>query len=291
LADEFAGLLTLQSRPLYLQPFEMTQLANAGLWDQQPLVEEIRAGAFPYIFIHHFMGYPVYMERWTLEMLDAVMTAYAPTSFRANTLVFQPRSALETPPPEDDRCPDAPWRLPTESDLGMWWYTKALGFMGAGYQNTVPVRAVADGLLTRRETWNDAVAIQHDDPLHPGKKVWTFYGGMADEANKASYVADAFPPGSEGVPIEAGDLLGYQGRWWQGPLWVHTHFAITPARADDSFPAALVNRADESDEPLPYELEKTGLLIPTPYLGLSGSQVMGTPTWLPLQCEPPNADQ
>ncbi len=285
LADEFAGLLTLQGRPLYLQPFEMTQLSNAGLWDQQPLVEEIRAGAFPYIFIHHFMGYPVYMERWTPEMLDAIMATYAPTSFRANTLVFQPRSALETPPPAGDRCPDAPWRLPTESDLGMWWYTKALGFMGVGYQNTVPVRAVADGLLTRRETWNDAVAIQHDDPLHPGKQVWTFYGGMADEANEASYVADAFPPGSEDMPVETGDLLGYQGRWWQGPLWVHTHFAITPARADDSFPAALVNRADASDAPLPYALEKNGLLVPTPYLGLSGSGVMGTPTWLPLQCE------
>jgi hypothetical protein len=72
---------------------------------------------------------------------------------------------------------------------------------------------------------------------------------------------------------------------------VHTHFAITPARADGAFPAALVNRADESDEPLPYELEKTGLLVPTPYLGLSGSGVMGTPTWLPLQCEPLDAAQ
>jgi 4-amino-4-deoxy-L-arabinose transferase-like glycosyltransferase len=285
LADEYMGLLTLQQRPLYLQPFEMTQLANAGLWDQVLLLEEIRAGKFPYIFIHHFMGYAVYLERWTPEMLDAIMETYAPTSFKAETLVFQPRSALETPPPQGDRCPDAPWRLPTESDLGLWWYTKALGFMDAGYQNTVPVHAVADGLLTRREAWNDAVAIQHDDPLHPGKKVWTFYGGMADADNEASFVADAFPPGSEGVPVKAGDLLGYQGRWWQGPIWVHVHFAITPARADGSFPAALVNRADASDEPLPYELEKTGLLVPTPYLGLSGSRIRGTPTWLPLQCE------
>ena len=190
-------------------------------------------------------------------MLDAVMETYAALHFLAETLVFQPRSALESPPPQGDRCPDAPWRLPTESDLGLWWYTKALGFMDAGYQNTVPVHAVADGLLTRREAWNDAVAIQHDDPLHPGKKVWTFYGGMADADNEASFVADAFPPGSEGVPVKAGDLLGYQGRWWQGPIWVHVHFAITPARADGSFPAALVNRADASDEPLPYELEKT----------------------------------
>jgi hypothetical protein len=144
-------------------------------------------------------------------------------------------------------------------------------------------------LLTRREAWNDAVAIQHDDPLHPGKKVWTFYGGMTDAGNQTSFVAEAFPPGTAGVPVEAGELLGYQGRWWQGPIWVHVHFAITPARADGAFPAALVNRADESDEPLPYELTKTGLLVPTPYLGLSGSEVMGTPTWISTQCEPLDA--
>ncbi|MGC9398227.1 MAG: glycosyltransferase family 39 protein [Anaerolineae bacterium] len=286
LADEYAGLLTLEGRPLYLQPFEMTQLAQAGLWDQRPLVEEIRAGAFPYIFLHHFMGYPVYLERWTPEMLNALVTAYAPTSFKANTLVFQPRSTLENPPPEGNRCPDAPWRLPSASQLGMWWYNKALGFMGLGHQNSVPVYAVADGLLTRRETWNDAVAIQHNDPLHPGKKVWTFYGGMADSANRQSFVAEAFPPGVENVPVEAGELLGYQGRWWQGPLWVHVHFAITPARADGTFPAALVNRADERDTPLPYDLQKTGLLVPTPYLGLIGSEIRGVPTWLPLQCNP-----
>jgi hypothetical protein len=32
LADEFMGMLTLNSQPLYIQPFEVTQLANAGLW-------------------------------------------------------------------------------------------------------------------------------------------------------------------------------------------------------------------------------------------------------------------
>jgi hypothetical protein len=31
LADEYMGLITLQGKPLYIQPFEVTQLANAGM--------------------------------------------------------------------------------------------------------------------------------------------------------------------------------------------------------------------------------------------------------------------
>src|SRR5687768_14877192 len=33
LADEYMGMLTLQGRPLFIQPFEVTQLAWAGKWD------------------------------------------------------------------------------------------------------------------------------------------------------------------------------------------------------------------------------------------------------------------
>ena len=287
LADEYMGILTLQDRPLYIQPFEVTQLANAGTWDQTKLLEEIRDQKFSLILIHHFMNWPVYKSRWTPEMLDAVTANYAATRFLADTLVFEPRRALEAAelPPPDGQCPDAPWPLPTRSEMGMWWYSRALGFMAEGYKNTAPVYAIADGLLTRREDWNDAVAIQHNDPRHRGETIWTFYGGMADASNERSFVAEAFPPGAEGVPVQAGDLLGYQGRWWHGGIWVHAHFAITPARADGSFPAALVDRATETDEPLPYDLEKRGLIDPSPYLGTIRSEYMGQPAWLPVQCE------
>ena len=42
LADEYMGMLTLEGRPLVIQPFEVTQLAWAGKWDQTPLLESIR---------------------------------------------------------------------------------------------------------------------------------------------------------------------------------------------------------------------------------------------------------
>jgi len=286
LADEFMGLMTLQNKPLYIQPFEVTQLAHAGVWDQTPLLESIRHQEFPAILIHHFMGYPVYKERWTPEMLSAITESYAPADFLAETIVYRPR-AEGSEPADLEACPDAPWRLPTCGDMGMWWITYQLAFMGQGYENSVPVYAVADGLLTRHTDWRDAVAIQHDDPLRPGEKVWSFYGGMASGWGHESFVVQDFPPGSEGVPVKRGQLLGYQGQWAGQPgmsLWVHLHFAVLPAMGDGSFPAEIVGLVG-GEEPAPDESELERPLDPSPYLGTVGSVVMGAPTWLPLRCQ------
>jgi len=300
LADEFMGMLTLQNRSLYIQPFEVTQLANAGLWDQTDLLAGIRDQKFSLILIHHFMGHPVYKERWTPEMLSAITENYASTDFLAQTVVFRPRDVAESGPASLEACPDAPWRLPTRGDLGMWWSTYQLGFMGEGYENTVPVYAVADGLLLRRLGWDSAVAIQHDDPVRPGEKVWSFYGDMAGGEAGESFVAPDFAPGSEGVPVKAGQLLGYQGTWGGGPgrtMWTHLHFAVVPALEDGSFPNEIVGLAPEDefspeDIPLMPEEETPSedteiefALDPSPYLGTIRSQVMGVPTWLPLRCQ------
>jgi hypothetical protein len=299
LADEFMGLLTLNNRPLYIQPFEVTQLANADLWDQGDLLASIRRQEFPLILIHHFMGDPVYFERWTPEMLEAIMENYAPTDFLAQTLVFRPRDA-ESRPAGLAACPGAPWRLPTQGEMGMWWNTYQLGIMGTGSENTVPVYAVADGLLTRRTDWVGAVAIQHDDPVRPGEKVWSFYGDMASSENGESFVLESFPPGSEGVPVEAGQLLGYQGTWngsVGNPIWMHLHFAVVPALADGSLPSEIVGLVPEDDfspgdiplvpeEDEPSQDEEIEFALdPSPYLGTIRSQAMGVPTWIPLRCQ------
>jgi len=299
LADEFMGMLTLQSRPLYIQPFEVTQLANAGLWDQTDLLAGIRNQEFSLILIHHFMGHLVYKERWTPEMVSAIMENYAATDFLAQTLVFRPRDA-ENEPVGLNGCPDAPWRLPTRGDMGMWWLTYQFGIMGEGYENSVPVYAVADGLLLRRPDWDSGVAIQHDDPVRPGEKVWSFYGDMAAGEDGESFVVADFPPGSEGVPVEAGRLLGYQGAWGGvpgRPMWTHLHFAVVPALEDGSFPHKIVGLAPEdefSSEDVPLmpeeetplrDTEIEAALDPSPYLGTIRSQVMGVPRWLPLRCQ------
>ena len=114
--------------------------------------------------------------------------------------------------------------------------------MGQGYENAVPVYAVADGLLTRRTDWPDAVAIQHDDPLRTGEKVWTFYGGMASGERDTSFVVRDFPLGSADLSVQRGQLLGYQGQRYGeagSPIWVHLHFAVVPALSDGSFPTEV----------------------------------------------------
>lgn len=91
LADEYMGLLTRNGRSLTLQPFEMSQLANDGVWDQTALLADLEAQMFPLVLIHHFGPFPVYRERWTPEMLAALEANYRPVQTMAGTVVYQPR--------------------------------------------------------------------------------------------------------------------------------------------------------------------------------------------------------
>jgi len=92
LADEHMGLVPLEGERIYLQPFEFSQLARDGRWDQRPLVEEIRAGEFDAILIWEPPGLPaVVEERWTGEMLRAVEASYEPAETHAFTTVYRPK--------------------------------------------------------------------------------------------------------------------------------------------------------------------------------------------------------
>jgi hypothetical protein len=285
LADEFMGMLTLNGQPLYIQPFEVTRLADAGLWDQTDLLTDIRNQEFPAILIYHCPWYDIYKERWTPEMISAIMDHYAATDFLAQTVVFRPRDGeIERSEPSVlGTCPGAPWRLPTRGEMGMWWLSGQLSFMGGGHRHEVPVYAVEDGLLMRLPGWTDSVAIQHDDPWHTDRKVWSYYGGMADaqQGDVESFVAWDFPPGTEAYMVKRGQFLGYQGRWSEqpgGPAWVHLLFAVVPAMEDGSFPEETMVSVLRG--------EPNGFLLdPSPYLGTIRSRVMGTPVWLPLRCQ------
>jgi murein DD-endopeptidase MepM/ murein hydrolase activator NlpD len=147
-----------------------------------------------------------------------------------------------------------------------------LDVFGQGRENTVPVYAVADGFLTRLPGWKSAVIVQHEDPLRPGKAVWTFYSHMASGSGRESYIVADFPAGSTGLPVKAGQLLGYQGVWSGHPLkpgWMHLHFSVVRAAEDGSFLNETV-------------VENT--FDPSPYLGIVGNVDSGQANWQPLRC-------
>jgi hypothetical protein len=202
-------------------------------------------------------------------MLAALEDAYMATNLLADTVVYRPAGYVEDPA---EVCAGAPWRLPSSGVLGVRWQAGGLEFYGRGNARAVPVYAVADGLLTRLPDWLDAVAIQHDDPLQPGRKVWSYYTGMADGNGADSYVAPEFPPGAAQIPVTAGQLLGYQGTWSgraQWPMWMHVGFFVVPAEAPGAVPV-LPGLAQD----------------PSPYLGLAIEPMSQASDTQPLDCEP-----
>jgi hypothetical protein len=269
LADEYMGLLTLQGLPLYIQPFEVTQLAQAGVWDQAPLLASIQNKEFAYIVIYER---PWSKARWTPEMLAAIQHTYTLTRVLGENQVYQvfirqTSSGIKT-------CPGAPWPWPSSGELGVQWKGGGLDFFGEGNEGKVPVYAVADGLVTRLPAWTDAVAIQHDDPLRPGQKVWSYYGGLSAANGLNSYVAPDFPLGAAGLPVKAGQLLGYQGTWSEKPLWgmwMHVRFAVVRAAEQGAFPD---------------QLGPDNTLDPSAYLGLSLKPEAQAPNSQPLSCQP-----
>ncbi len=159
-------------------------------------------------------------------------------------------------------CPGAPFLLPSSGLIGLLWRDTAFPYnvlrrhtgidiFGDGEPGTVPVYAAYDGWLTRLPTWKASVIIRHDDPLQPGRTIWTYYTHMASRDGNTSYVADAFPPGTREVWVAQGTLLGYQGEYSGkalAPVGMHVHVSIVLSEPDGSFKneARLSNTLDPS---------------------------------------------
>ena len=163
-----------------------------------------------------------------------------------------------------ERCGDAPFQMPTTGYIGFLWNDsfrpghrhQGLDIFGGGEPGETPVYAAYDGYLTRLPHWKSAVIIRiPSDPLNPGRQIWTYYTHMADRQGN-SFIAPAFPPGTQDVFVEAGTLLGYQGDFSgdpNNPTGVHLHFSIVKDDGRGNF----LN-----------ELKIQNTLDPSPYLGL-----------------------
>ncbi len=248
LADEQMGMVTLAGKRLALQPFEMTQLAADGLWDQQPLLDQIRSGTFDLIILY---DRPWLKERWTPEMFAAIDQAYRLSDVIADNRVYRPYRI--EPSGEATACPGAPWPLPTAGDLGVRWEQGALTLFGHGLQNKVAVSAVDAGVVHLFSDRPGSVAIRHADPIAPGAQVWMVIDGLADGAGAVSFVSDTF---EDGATLAPGTVLGAQGSWSGRPqfaMWVHAQITLVRATAAGDLP-----------DPIPTDQ----ILDPAPYFGL-----------------------
>ncbi len=163
------------------------------------------------------------------------------------------------------RCGQAPFIIPTDGFIGYLWDDsfrighrhQGIDIFGGGSVAATPVVAAYSGYLSRQPDWKSTVIIRiPQDPLQPGRQIWTYYTHLADEQG-ASFILDQFPPGIEEVWVEAGALLGYQGNYSgdpNNPVGVHLHFSIVK---------------DDGSGKFLNELKIENTLDPSPYLGLS----------------------
>ncbi len=89
-ADEQMGLLALNNKPILMQPFEMTQLATAGVWDQQPFLDALARGDYPLVLVYQpYRNQFLRFERWTPEMLRIINDLFRPQFQSAETMVYR----------------------------------------------------------------------------------------------------------------------------------------------------------------------------------------------------------
>jgi hypothetical protein len=180
------------------------------------------------------------------------------------------------------RCGDAPFVFPTNGLIGFIWDDsfrpghrhQGLDIFAGTEVGITPIYAAYPGFLTRLPEWKSTVIVRiPSDPLQPGRQIWVYYTHMADPQGN-SFVSEAFPPGVQEIPVQAGDLLGYQGNYSGdpgNPVGVHLHISIVKDDGAGSFK---------------NELEIGNTYDPSPYFGMALNANSNRDT-IPV-CEPVN---
>lgn len=162
------------------------------------------------------------------------------------------------------QCNGAPFIMPTAGWVGVMFGDSILGttnhsgldIFGLEGNGVTPVVAAFDGYVTRLPEWTSAVIIRHpQDPLQPGRQIWSYYTHMATTDGVSTIIAQ-IPPGTVELPVKQGTLLGYQGDY-NGQSWrqieTHLHFSIVRDDGNGQF----LNETDISNT-----------IDPSAYLGM-----------------------
>ncbi len=175
--------------------------------------------------------------------------------------LVDPSSRAELTTSNEAPCPGAPFLLPSSGLVGLLWGDTArpynplrrhtgIDVFGDGPPGSVPVVAVYDGYLTRLNDWFSTVIIRHDDPLQPGRTIWTYYTHMGSRDGSESFVHPDFPRETREMFVEQGRVLGWQGEYsGTGPgIAMHVHMSIVTTDSDGRFKneAVLGNTLDPS---------------------------------------------
>ncbi len=163
-----------------------------------------------------------------------------------------------------EQCSKAPFIVPSGGWIGIVYGDTIFGvqnhsgldIFGLEGNGVTPVYAAYDGYLTRLPEWTSAVIIRHpDDPLLPGRQIWSYYAHMSDAAGN-SYISAQISPGTVELPVKQGTLLGYQGDYNGGSIRqidTHLHFSIV---------------LDDGKGMFLNETNLANTLDPSPYVGM-----------------------
>ncbi len=163
------------------------------------------------------------------------------------------------------QCQATPFMLPTSGFIGYLWDDsfrnghrhQGIDIFGGEQPGLTPVYAAYDGYLSRLPEWKSSLIIRiPQDPLQPGRQIWTYYTHMAD-ARGISYIVDEYPSGTTEEWVKAGTLLGYQGNYSgdpSQPVGTHLHFSIVK---------------DDGHGKFCNELDISNTLDPSPFFGLA----------------------
>jgi hypothetical protein len=91
LADEYMGLIPLDGRLLYFQPFEYRQLQAADLWSEAPLIDSIQREEFSVILLYEPLEWNAITVRWTPEVRNNIYAHYRLEDTLARTFVYLPQ--------------------------------------------------------------------------------------------------------------------------------------------------------------------------------------------------------